>query len=806
MTADEGKRPGQAYPSPAIDEESIRLISHQLKAPIDAVQALLETIAGGFVGEVDPEALRVVRRAASRAREASAIVSDLIDYQLYGRADRLRRNDVDIGRLLNQLCSRSSAVAAEKDIVLRYEGPADARVVVLGDSKALEQALRNVIENAVKYTPAGGRVTVVLAPDADRQSCAVKVIDNGPGVAPDEQTRIFEPFYRSFTMRTGSEGTGLGLPIARRILEAHEGSLTLDSQPGNGSTFVARLPVLRVERQDETMPGRRVVIVGGVTAGPKAAARLRRLDAEVRIDIIEKGDLLSYTGCGLPYYISGKVTSASALISNADDSVRNVRFFETIKNVRTLSSTLALAVDRKSRIVHCRNLRTGELIDVPYDSLVLATGATPNIPAVPGIDDEHVHTLYSLQDAEAIKKEMQATTAPDVAIVGSGLIGVSLAESLVDAGARVTMLERRERILADYFDPDIAERIEFALSHRGVKVVTDVTLSAVRRQGGRLALLAGDASYTVDFVILSAGVRPNAALAGECGLELGASGGIKVDSHLRTSDERIYAAGDCAESVNLITGKHEYWPLGSVSTKMGRIVADNIAGRPSEFAGSVGTAMFRIFDLDAARTGLTAAAARRHGFEVESILLAGLDRAHYAPKAESLFLKVIADRGRRVVLGAQAVGRGDVVGRIEILATAVTGGLTLDEVFKLDLGYHPAFNRPIDIAQAACMALDNKIEGRIATVTVEELRGDSSRPRLVDVSPASVHADHSLPGSVSLPLEIIRREEPPFEKGEAVVLYSNTSAEAYEAYRFLSSRGYSNLRVLEGGYRGWQRS
>jgi NADPH-dependent 2,4-dienoyl-CoA reductase/sulfur reductase-like enzyme/rhodanese-related sulfurtransferase len=547
------------------------------------------------------------------------------------------------------------------------------------------------------------------------------------------------------------------------------------------------------------------VIIGGVTAGPKAAARLRRLDADVQIDIIERSDLLSYTGCGLPYYISGKVSSASALISNADDSARNIRFFETIKNVRTLSSTQALSVDRESRTVRCRNLLSGEMIEVPYDMLVLATGATPNVPVLPGVDDEHVHTLYSLQDAEAIRRELRATAAPDVAIVGCGLIGVSFAESLVDAGARVTMLERRGTILADYFDPDIAERIQLALLRRGVKVVTGAALTAVRREGGRLALLAGEGSYAVDFVILSTGVRPNATLARDCGLELGASGGIRVDSHLRTSDERIYAAGDCAESMNLITGQHEYWPLGSVSTKMGRIVADNIAGRPSEFAGSIGTALFRIFDLNAARAGLTTATALRHGFEVESIVLTGLDRAHYAPNAESISLKLIADRARRVVLGAQGAGRGDVAGKIEILAAAMTRGLTLDEVFKLDLGYHPAFNRPIDIAQAACLALENKIEGRFATITLEELGGGESRLRLVDVSPASVHADHSIPGSINLPLEVIRREEPPFEKTEAVVLYSDTSAEAYEAYRFLASRGYKNLRVLEGGYRWWQR-
>jgi rhodanese-related sulfurtransferase len=255
--------------------------------------------------------------------------------------------------------------------------------------------------------------------------------------------------------------------------------------------------------------------------------------------------------------------------------------------------------------------------------------------------------------------------------------------------------------------------------------------------------------------------------------------------------------------VNLITEKHEYWPLGSISTKMGRIVADNIAGRKSEFSGFIGTAMLRAFDINIARTGLTTKRAQESGFDVASCLIVGLDKTHYCEHAENVTLKVIADRKTGTIIGAQGFGRGEVVQKMAIFACAATHRITLDSLFKLDLGYSPPFNNPIDIAQTACLVLQNKIEGLFQTISAEDYKREAESLKTVDVSPLAEHSVASIPGSINVPLENIRREGIPFGRTERIVLYSKTSSGAYEACMYLKSRGYENLYVLEGGYLNW---
>jgi rhodanese-related sulfurtransferase len=294
------------------------------------------------------------------------------------------------------------------------------------------------------------------------------------------------------------------------------------------------------------------------------------------------------------------------------------------------------------------------------------------------------------------------------------------------------------------------------------------------------------------------------ALAKNAGLDIGEQGGIKVTPSLQTSDPAIYAVGDCVEGFNCITQKSEYWPLGGISTKMGRIAGDNIVGRQNEFCGSVNTAMFKIFDINVARTGLTLQKAQEYGFDPEAVTIASLDKAHYYEHAEYVVLKVIADKKTRVVLGAQGYGRGDVIAKIQLLACAVTQSLTLNDVFNLDLGYAPPFNTPVDLVQTACLVLSNKLDQLFKTITLEEFEQQKDHiAGIVDVSPLSEHTFHAIPGSINIPLENIRLEGIPFEKDENVILYSRTSSGAYQAYRYLITRGYAHLRVLEGGYVYW---
>ncbi|MBA7467626.1 MAG: hypothetical protein GH155_05110 [Spirochaeta sp.] len=788
-------------------QDYVRLISHQLQSPINSVESLLRTISEGFTGEINAKALHLIERAVGRVGEAREIISDLLDYQLYSQEEAAEQKEFDLVVLLNSLLTVYSTKAFEKNVSLHIDLPMKNRVFILGDSRALEHAIRNIIENAIKYTPDRGRISAALNVLPADKKCSVQIKDSGYGIPGSELPKIFTPFYRSIKHKANIYGTGLGLAITRKIISNHNGSIAVDSEENRGTTFTITLPYSKlVQSEDSGVKRKKVVIIGGVTAGPKVAARLRRLAEDMDITIIEKNEFLSYSACGLPHYISGQVRSPQELMSTADNNIRDVHFFEAIKNIAILNNTAAVAIDREKKRVKIKDLLKETSAFLPYDVLVLATGSESVIPSIPGIKQPNIFSLHSLEDAEEIKQAFAVEKAQDVYIIGGGLIGVSTAESLINTGARVTILEKENFILSNLMDRDIAAKIQNELNRKGIKIVTGVKITEIEKNRNNLAILTDREAYAADLVILSAGVRPNTLLAQKAGLEIGKSQGIKVNKYLQTSDKSIYAIGDCAESINLVTGKHEYWPLGSVSTKMGRVAADNIAGIKSEFNGSIGTAMFRIIDFNAARTGLTLEMARQNGFDVESVVVTGMDKANYCD-GQYIVLKIIANRKTKVILGAQGYGKGEIVPRIEILACAVTQGLTLDECFKLDLGYAPAFNNPIDIVQNACLVLINKIDKTIQTITMERFIQIQDRFKgIVDFCPLADHTFCSIPGSINIPLENLRLEGIPFDKKDNVVLYSRTSSGAYTAFKYLESRGYTNLFVLEGGYVYWEGS
>jgi NADPH-dependent 2,4-dienoyl-CoA reductase/sulfur reductase-like enzyme/rhodanese-related sulfurtransferase/two-component sensor histidine kinase len=787
----------------APDQNGFRILSHQLKSPLHTIQTLLETISHGFTGEVSPKAQQLLEKAIDRTAEANQLISDLLNYELLAQKKELPASEIDLVLLVNTLVTRYAPRAAEKGISLQADLPLKEKIIIRGEARSLEQAARNILENGLNYTPEQGRVNVSLSADAGTQRCLLTIQDTGYGIPPAELERIFEPFYRSFKHKAHVPGTGLGLPIAQRVIEQHGGSITVESKENQGTRFTVELPLTRlVKSAERAQPRKRVIIIGGVTAGPKAAARLRRLDESLDITIIEKSQFLSYAGCGLPSYISGRVRSPMTLMSTSDNTLRDVHFFEAIKNIRVLNKTLALKIDRRQKRVRIRRLESGLESWLPYDTLVLATGALPRLPAIPGIHQEGIYSLYSLDDAEAIKRKLAAAASPELFIIGGGLIGISLAESLVETGARVTILEKADCVLCNLMDPDMAGKLENVLHRQGIKIITSTRITAIRRQRRHLRIESPDDVFPADLVILTTGVKPNTGLAEKAGLEIGSAGGVKVNAYLETSDSAIYAAGDCAESVNIITGRHEYWPLGSISTKMGRIAADNICGRKSVFTGTNGTALFTIGDTRVARTGLTSRAAEQAGFAVESVIVTGLDRSHYHPDARDVMLKILADKKTGRILGAQGFSRGEVISKIEILSAAISQALSLGDVFRLDLGYNPAFNSPIDILQTACAVLGNKLDGLLRTITLEELESERrlQAVNVVDVSPAAEHLLGALPDSINIPLENLRLEGIPFTPEQKVVLYSRTSSGAYKAYQYLSSQGYTNLYVLEGGY------
>jgi NADPH-dependent 2,4-dienoyl-CoA reductase/sulfur reductase-like enzyme/rhodanese-related sulfurtransferase/two-component sensor histidine kinase len=783
----------------------IRVLSHQLKSPINSIESLLMVIAEGFTGELDAKTLHMIKKAIIKTGEARNLITDLINYEKYSKSSQsIKKQETEVCAQLTTITNTFQTAAADKNISLSLKLPKKMKIFTETDRAGFELVLKNIIDNALKYTPEGGKVTVSLTILEKEKFIRIDVSDTGYGIPENEFPFIFDPFFRSPSFKAHVSGTGLGLSLVKRIINTHNGEIQVESHINKGSVFSITLPYKKYETDRKIhAKQKKIVIIGGVTAGPKAAARLRRLDETLDITIIEKSEFLSYAGCGLPSYLSGRVSSPKALMSSADNTLRDLHFFEHIKNININNNTEAIDIDRTRKLVKTKNLKTKSVSEIPYDVLILATGAKAVIPRIPGIKSKGVYSLYRFEDAEELKRVFAAQHASDVYIIGGGLIGVETAESLISIGARITILERESCIL-NLFDPDISEKLQHELDRKGIKTITNILIKKISHDDDKHTIITNKGSFQADIIILSAGVRPNADLGAKAGLEIAENGAVKINEYLQTSDRSIYAIGDCSSCSNIITKKCTYLPLGSVSTKMGRVAADNICGKKTKFPGSLGTVMFKIFDISVARTGLHSKRAKQYGFQTVSMVVSGLDKTHYYETAKHVFLKIIADKKTNIILGAQGYGKGNIAERIELLACAINRQTTLDEIFMIDLGYYPAFNNPIDIIQTACLVLKNKIEKLCRTISILELKGERDSVKLIDVSPVTEHISASIPGSINIPLENLRVERIPFKKKDKIVLYSKTSSRAYEAFRYLSTLGFSHMRILEGGYLYWK--
>lgn len=555
----------------------------------------------------------------------------------------------------------------------------------------------------------------------------------------------------------------------------------------------------------------RVVVIGGVAAGPKVASRVVRMNPAAEVTVVEKGQLLSYAGCGLPYYVSGEVKEQKELMSTPVGAVRDPVFFSKVKNVRVLNGTEAVAIDRTAKRVGLAQPGNAEAASwLPYDKLVLCTGARPVRPPIPGIERKGIYALHEVEDAEGVKAMLAETKAKDVVVVGGGLIGVEMTEALAAHGCRVTVVEKLGQILT-MLDAHMARLVERHMESKGVRVLTDTAVEAFVGAAGDDSRVGGVKTsrgvLPADMVILAIGVRPNVALAKAAGLALGeTTGAIRVDAQMRTSDPDIYAAGDCVEVRHLLTGQAAFIPLGSTANKQGRVAANAICGVPDAFPGVVGSAVCKVFDFCVARTGLTERQAREAGHDVEVSLAPGPDKAHFMTAARPLMLKLVADRATRKLLGAQAVGPGAGDKRIDVAAMALTAGMTVDQLAHADLCYAPPYAPAVDNILTAANVLRNKLDGVFRGVSAETLKAelDSGQPPvLLDVrTPGEVEQAH-LPGSLFIPLGALRGRLDEVPRDRPVVCFCKVSLRGYEAARILQAAGYGDVRVLDGGLATW---
>lgn len=555
---------------------------------------------------------------------------------------------------------------------------------------------------------------------------------------------------------------------------------------------------------------RRILVIGGSAAGSKAAAKAKRLDQHAQVTIIQKGPDLSMASCGYPYYVGGVFDDRNQLLSTPVGVVRDPNFYIKAKDIIAKTQTEALAINREAKTVRCRNLVSGSESDEPYDKLILATGATPIIPPVPGRELQGITTLQSMQDADFLRKIADEKSVSNAVIVGGGLIGIETCEALRRAGIDVTIIEMLPQILT-FLDWDLAKLMENHIRSHATDVITGNPVTAFLGEQGKLTgvrLKSGD-ERACELAVIAVGVRPNVALAREAGLAIGDRGGIAVDSCLQTSDSDIYAVGDCVEIPHRITGEKVLAPYGDLANLEGRVAAQNVTGGNSvHFPGTIQTGICKVFDFAAGATGLSEAHAREAGYDAVSCVTSGLDKPHFMG-AKLLILKMVADRKSGRLLGLQAIGPGDVSKRIAEAAMAITGHLTVEDLTNADLPYAPPFSPAIDNLILAAHVMENKRNGLMSGISVIEFKEKVDRKApmfVVDVRSPEEYGQMRLGiGEVLIPLGALRSrlQELPDGKETEIIVYCKTSLRAYEAATLLNAEGWNNVRVLEGGLAAW---
>jgi len=559
---------------------------------------------------------------------------------------------------------------------------------------------------------------------------------------------------------------------------------------------------------------RKIVIIGGVAAGPKAAVRLKRLLPDAQVTMVDQDNLISYGGCGIPYYVSGDVADEKELRSTSFHMLRDEFFFEKAKGVRTLTSTRALAIDRVNKTVSVENVQTGEQGKLEYDQLLLATGSQPVILPLPGNDLDGVFTISDLHKAVAIKERIAKGQVGKAVIIGGGAIGLEMAEAFTDLwGVETTVVEFMDRLLPKAVGWTMASILAKHLRDKNVEVFLGEAAEEILGDEGRVTgVKTSKRTLEADLVIMAAGVRPRSQLAVQAGLHVGFSGGIVVNERMQTSDPDIYAAGDCVEIVHLVTGKRFCAPFGSLANKEGRVAADNMAGIPSVFRGGVGSFIMKAFDISIGSVGLTLQAALAEGFDADVSLTSPSDRAHFFPGQDIVCFELVFDRRTRRVLGLEGVGpmNDALSARLDAAAVALASGATVEDFAGIEMCYAPPFSAAIDAINAAGYVAENLCDGRMRQIAMADfyswMDDYSTRPdwQVLDVR----HPKQSMPlvealGEniwMSLPYEQVRDRWEELPADRTLVIFCNAGSRSYEVQVFLDSVGRKNSVVLPGGY------
>ncbi len=551
------------------------------------------------------------------------------------------------------------------------------------------------------------------------------------------------------------------------------------------------------------MKPKRLVIVGGVAGEASAAARARRLCEQCEITVFERGPHVSFANCGLPYFVGGEIVAPDALLVQSPESLR-ARF-----NLDVRVNSEVMAIDRTSRLVKVRERNSGREYDQPYDALILSTGASPLLPPIPGIERAGHFTVRTIPDVERIRAWIKECRACRAVVVGGGFIGLEMAEQLVrHGGLSVTVVQLLPQVMAP-FDPEMASWLHLELRKHGVDLFLDNAVAAFDAPGkhesarASVVVLKGGQRLPADTVVLGLGVRPEASLAKSAGLEIGARGGLRVNEHLQTTDPHIWAVGGAIEVRDAITGAWTLIPLAGPANRQGRIAADNIFGRPTSYRGTWGTSILRLFDLTAACTGANEKTLRAAGIPYQALHLHPGSHAGYYPGSEPIALKVLFAPDTGKLLGAQAIGRDGVDKRLDVLATALKGGLTVHDLAELELAYAPPYGSAKDPVNLAGMAAQNVLNGDVSLAQWYEVAGlDPAKTVLLDVRRGDERAKGFIPGSIHIPLDELRARFGELPSDREIIVSCHTGQRSYYACRLLAQNGFG-VRNLTGAWRTW---
>lgn len=539
----------------------------------------------------------------------------------------------------------------------------------------------------------------------------------------------------------------------------------------------------------------KTVIVGGVAGGASAAARLRRLDEKAEIIVMERGGYVSFANCGLPYYIGGEIGDESELTLQTPESFR-ARF-----NIDVRINNNVTAINPDEKTVEVKNTVTGKVYAESYDNLILSPGAEPIMPPIPGADSRRVFTLRNIPDTLKIKSYIEMHDVRSAVVVGGGYIGVEMAENLKNAGLDVTIVELSDHLIAP-IDSDMAADVHAYLRKKGVALILGNGVREISEDATGLRIMLEHGAVSADMAIMSVGVRPEAELAVKCGIKTNRRGAIVVDTHMRTNLPGIYAVGDAVEVEDFVTGGKAFVPLAGPANRQGRIAADNICGIGSEYTGTQGSSILRIFDMTVAVTGLNEKTAAASGIDYDKTYTYSASHASYYPGATNMSIKALWDKKSHRLLGAQIVGFDGVDKRMDVIATAMRFGAKITDLTKLELCYAPPFGSAKDPVNMLGFVAENVITGKVKQFFPEDV---DALPRdgsvtLLDTRTAGEVRRGAIDGFMNIPLDSLRENLDRIPKGKPVYVHCHSGLRSYIACRILAGNGYDCYN-LAGGWR-----